>query len=146
MREDHCHEYGEIVGSDACRHGCFGDRVRHSEWWWQFGRLDTERGINLEHGGSWRRDMDLLEGVLADPDVDRVEGRGPLERLCQRSPGRGPKPELSYSATQVTLTIWGIPPRGEVFTCQGNQPTDVTVLLAEPLGTRKVVQGATMFR
>jgi hypothetical protein len=57
-----------------------------------------------------------------------------------------PKPELSYSASQVTLTIWGIPPRGEVFTCQGNQPTDVTVRLAEPLGTRKVVQGATTFR
>jgi hypothetical protein len=57
-----------------------------------------------------------------------------------------PKPEVTYSATQVTLTIWGTPPGGNSFSCQANPTIELTVPLTEPLGNRKVVQGATELR
>jgi hypothetical protein len=57
-----------------------------------------------------------------------------------------PKPEVTYSATQVSLTVWGTPPAGNSFSCQGNPPIELTVPLTEPLGNRSVVQGATELR
>ncbi len=53
-----------------------------------------------------------------------------------------PRPVLSYSDTTVALTVWGTPPAGTDFDCQGNKVTTIEVPLGEPLGDRTLVQGA----
>ena len=62
------------------------------------------------------------------------------------APVKDPQPVVSYSTSQVTLTVWGVPPDGNAFNCQGNPTTTLTVPLTEQLGDRTVVQGATTFR
>jgi hypothetical protein len=52
-----------------------------------------------------------------------------------------PKPVVTYSATRVSLSVWGIPPSGDFFSCQGNKITTIEVPLSEPLGDRTVVEG-----
>lgn len=57
-----------------------------------------------------------------------------------------PKPVVSFSQENVSLSVWATPPAGNAFDCQGNQRVNLTVPLTEPLGSRTVVQGATTLR
>ncbi|HET7900082.1 MAG TPA: hypothetical protein VFL59_02775 [Candidatus Nanopelagicales bacterium] len=53
-----------------------------------------------------------------------------------------PRPVVGYSATEVSLIVWGIPPEGTDFDCIGNPATRMVIPLREPLGDRFVVPGA----
>jgi hypothetical protein len=53
-----------------------------------------------------------------------------------------PQPVVEYVEGTVTLTVWAIPPKGKIFTCQSNPTVTVTVTLTEPLGDRQVVPGS----
>lgn len=50
--------------------------------------------------------------------------------------------EVEETATEVAIVV-RIQPRGGDQTCQGNPPTPVVVSLVEPLGNRRLVDGAT---
>lgn len=55
-----------------------------------------------------------------------------------------PMPVVGYSASQVTLTVWGIlpPNAGRAADCQLSETTTIDVPLAEPVGSRSVVAGS----
>jgi len=51
-----------------------------------------------------------------------------------------PTVELSASRIVVTFTTAPLPPGG--YTCLGNKPVSVVVRLGEPIGARRLVDGA----
>lgn len=50
-------------------------------------------------------------------------------------------PEVVMTDSQVLIAFAALPPPGTVQNCQGNPEQPVTVVLAEPLGDRQVVDG-----
>lgn len=59
-----------------------------------------------------------------------------------------PQPVVTYSVTEVSLSIWGKSPgdgnpsTGETSQCNGNVITSFQVPLTEPLGDRAIIEGA----
>jgi len=67
------------------------------------------------------------------------------ERSCSggKPPeGRVAPPEIEYTATTVVVTFF-VRPRGGSQTCQGAPSTPYDVVLREPLGARKLLDGGT---
>lgn len=87
-----------------------------------------------------------LDPALPPPDAATTSFTALVtERTCtggQPLLGRLLPPSIAYGADTVTVVVAATPLPGDVFTCQGNPSTRVTVELGEALGDRRLLDGA----
>lgn len=88
----------------------------------------------------------VLDPVLPAPDGATTQVRAVVtERACTGARpmgGRLQPPRISYTETAVIVVFAAVPLEGDGFDCPGNPSTRVEVELAEPLGDRRLLDGA----
>lgn len=83
----------------------------------------------------------LSDGASPSPDSRSVKVDVHWVPCASGAAVDDPRPVVSYSDTQVTISVWGKLPSSGDADCQGNKVTTIEVPLSEPLGDRKLVPG-----